>query len=274
MAGPSAAGGGAARRLLILGGTGEAAELAAVALARFGAGLDVVTSLAGRIPRPGPVAGRVRVGGFGGAEGLARYLRDEGIDLVVDATHPFAAGISAHARTACGAARVPRLTVTRPAWPRTPQDRWIEVPDMAAAAKAVGRAGRRAFLTVGAGEIAAFAGISGVWLLVRLMAEPREALPLGRRGRDYELIVGRGPFTLEGERRLLAAHRIDVLVSKASGGAATEAKIVAARQAGLPVILVRRPPPEPGERAETIPAALDWLARALERLDESGAGGT
>jgi precorrin-6A/cobalt-precorrin-6A reductase len=116
---------------------------------------------------------------------------------------------------------------------------------------------------VGLGEIAAFAGLSGVWFLVRLIAEPKEPLPLGRPGRDYEIVLGRGPFTVKAERELIARYRIDVLVSKQSGGPATEAKLIAARGAGLRVVMVRRPRSEPGERVESVSAALDWLERAL-----------
>jgi precorrin-6A/cobalt-precorrin-6A reductase len=243
-------------RLLILGGTGEGAALARAALARFGEELEVTSALAGRTERPGPIAGNIRIGGFGGAEGLARYLREHGIDRLIDATHPFAAQISRIARLSCEAAGVPRLLLLRPPWRRHPLDRWIEVDDMAAAAGIVGRIGRRAWLTVGAGELAAFAGTTGVRFLVRLVDPPRERLPL----RFYEVVVGRGPFTLTEERHRIERHAIDVLVCKASGGPATEAKLVAARELGLPVVVVRRPAPEPGEAVESVEAALDWLA--------------
>jgi precorrin-6A/cobalt-precorrin-6A reductase len=148
------------------------------------------------------------------------------------------------------------LLLLRPPWRRNPLDRWIEVDDMAAAAAVVGRIGRRAFLTVGAGEVACFAAASEVRFLVRLVDLPRGRLPL----RCYEAIIGRGPFTLAEERHRLERHAVDVVVCKASGGAATEAKIIAARELGIPVIMVRRPPPEPGEAVETVEAAVDWLA--------------
>ena len=245
-----------ANELLILGGTGEAAALARAALARFGDALNITTSLAGRTERPGPFVGRIRVGGFGGAAGLAAYLTEHGVDRLIDATHPFAARISTAARLACEQARVPRLLLLRPPWRRHPLDRWIEVDSMAAAAEIVGRSGRRAFLTVGSGEIACFAAATEVRFLVRLVDPPRRRLPLRR----YQIIVGRGPFTLAEERRRLEQHAIDVVVCKASGGAATEAKVVAARELGLPVIMVRRPALEPGDAVETVEAAVDWLA--------------
>jgi precorrin-6A/cobalt-precorrin-6A reductase len=246
-----------AKKLLILGGTAEAAALARAATARFGDDLVVTTSLAGRTQRPGPLPGQVRIGGFGGPAGLAADLTERGIERLIDATHPFATRISTEARLACEAAAVPRLMLLRTPWQRHPLDRWIEVDGMQAAAGVVARIGRRAFLTIGAGEIACFSAVTGVRFLVRLVDPPRRPLPL----RICEVIVGRGPFALVEERHLIARHAIDVLVCKASGGAATEAKLIAAREFGVPVVMVRRPPPEPGEAVETVAAALDWLAR-------------
>jgi precorrin-6A/cobalt-precorrin-6A reductase len=246
----------ASERLLILGGTAEAAELARAAVARFGDALEVTTSLAGRTERPSALAGRVRFGGFGGAAGLVAYLIENGVDRLIDATHPFAARISAAARIACEQANVPRLMLQRPPWRRHPLDRWIEVDSIATAAAIVGRTGRRAWLTVGATELAQFSTATTVDFLIRVVDSPRQPLPL----QSYEVIVGRGPFSLAEERNRIERHAIDVLVCKASGGAATEAKIIAARERGLPVIMVRRPPVEPGEIVDTVEAALAWLA--------------
>ncbi len=242
--------------LLILGGTGEAVALARAALARFGEGIGVTTALAGRTRHPGPIPGLVRIGGFGGSAGLAAYLIDERIDRLIDATHPFAAGISRAARVAAERSGVPRLALLRPPWRRQPLDRWIEVDSIEAAALLVERVGRCAWLTVGAGSTAAFARVNGVRFIVRLIEPPREALPL----RCHQIVLGRGPFSLAEERHLLTHHAIDVLVCKASGGAATEAKLIAARELGLPVLMVRRPLREPGPAVETVEAALDWLA--------------
>jgi precorrin-6A/cobalt-precorrin-6A reductase len=249
---------------LILGGTGEAAELARAATARFGDALEVTTSLAGRTERPSPVAGLMRIGGFGGPAGLAGYLTGRGIGRLIDATHPFATRISAAARLACERASVPRLVLRRPPWRRHPLDQWIEVDSVAAAAAIVDRTGRRAWLTVGASEIAAFRATTAVHYLVRLVDSPRHPLPL----RSYELIVGRGPFSVADEHSRIERHAIDVLVCKASGGRATEAKIIAARERDLPVIMVRRPPPEPGAGVDTVEKALDWLAGSY-RLPEA-----
>lgn len=265
---PQAAPGGRPR-LLILGGTAEALALAREAAARFGAGLEVITSLAGRTARPRRPAGAVRTGGFGGAQGLAAYLESEGISLVVDATHPFAAEISKSARRACDILDVPRLTLRRPPWPRRPGDRWVEVADMDAAAQRLPALGRRAFLTVGAASLEAFADMAGVWFLVRLIEPPAGPLPL----RDYELVLGRGPFAVDDERRLMRGQGIDALVSKESGGSATEPKIAAARELGIPVVMVRRPAAEPGETAADVGQALDWIAARLRAVDAGRAAG-
>ena len=248
-------------RLLILGGTGEAAALARGVLARFGDAINMTTALAGRTRYPGPIPGMVRIGGFGGAAGLADYLVAQRIERLIDATHPFASEISSAARLACDQTRVPRLLLLRPPWHRHPLDRWIEVDSLEAAAQIVGRVGRRAFLTVGASEITAFATANSVRFVVRMIDPPRERLPL----RFHEVVLGRGPFTLNEERHLLQRHAVDVLVCKASGGAATEAKLAAARDLSLPVIMVRRPPMERGLSVDTVDAALDWLAGLDER---------
>lgn len=245
-----------AQRLLILGGTAEAAALARGATVRFGDVLHVASSLAGRTERPFSLPGQIRIGGFGGPSGLATYLTEHGIDRLIDATHPFATRISAEARLACEQVGVPRLVLRRPPWRRHPLDRWIEVDSIEAAAEIVGRVGRRAWLTVGASEIAAFTAETDLRFLVRLVDPPRRPPPLG----FCEVVVARGPFTLAEERCLFERHAIEVLVSKASGGAATEAKIIAARELGLPVIMVQRPAPEPGTAVETVEAALNWIA--------------
>jgi precorrin-6A/cobalt-precorrin-6A reductase len=197
----------------------------------------------------------VRIGGFGGAGGLAAYLTERAFEHVIDATHPFAAEISRSARLACDATRVPRLILRRPPWRRDPLDRWIEVDTVSAAVAIVGRVGRRALLTVGAGSVAPFAAADAVRFVVRLVDPPRERLPL----KFHEIVLGRGPFSLAEERHLIARHAIDVLVCKASGGAATEPKLIAARELSLPVVMIRRPPQEPGLAVDTIEAALDWL---------------
>ena len=247
------------RRVLILGGTGEAVDLARRLESR--ADFDVVTSLAGRTRRPAAVPGRVRTGGFGGVEGLTTYLAAEHVDVVVDATHPYAATISNHAKLACDAAGVPRVQLQRTAWSPVDGDEWTSVPTLEAAADAV--AGTRlsadgcVFLSTGGRDVQVFSRLREVRFLVRLVDTPRTPLPLARS----ELIVARGPFTLENERALFLEQGVELLISKNSGGVATHSKLVAARELRVPVVMVDRPDPEPGARAETVEEVLRWLAR-------------
>ncbi|MFI0898296.1 cobalt-precorrin-6A reductase [Streptomyces sp. NPDC020983] len=237
-------------RVLLLGGTGEARALAD--LLAGDAGLEVTTSFAGRTPRPHLPAGRVRSGGFGGADGLAQWLREHRTGAVVDATHPFAARISAHAARAARTAGVPLLALRRPGWTAQPGDRWHWAADAAEAAALLPALGRRPFLTTGAGELAAFAALP-LRFLARTLTPPPPPLPA-----RCHLVTARGPFTLDTERALLREHRIDVLVTKDSGGPAP--KLTAAREAAVPVLLLRRPPPPPGVPTATTPAAAaHWL---------------
>lgn len=219
----------------------------------------MVSALAGRTRAPLLPAGSVRIGGFGGAAGLAAYLDDARIDLLVDATHPFATRISESAATAAARAEVPRLVLLRAPWCPRPGDRWIETPTVDAAAAALPAAARRVFLTVGARACAPFAGRDDLWFLVRLVDEPERPLPLAR----YRLICARGPFAEADERALLVRHGIDCLVTRASGGAATAAKLAAARALSLPVVMVHRPPPPPGAHASSVVAAVRWIAGRL-----------
>ncbi len=244
-------------KLLILGGTGEAAALAG--RLSDDPRLTVITSLAGRTRDPAKVAGTLRVGGFGGAAGLAAYLEQESIGILVDATHPFAARMAANAAQACAETGVPRLKLLRPAWRAGEADRWIEAPDMAAAAEAVGRTGTRVFLSVGRQDLSAFAELENIWFLVRSI-EPLEApCPLARA----QVIQGRGPFSEAAETTLLKEHRIDLLVSKNSGGTATYPKIAAARRQGLPVVMIARPTAPAGETVETVDEAVAWVGARL-----------
>jgi precorrin-6A/cobalt-precorrin-6A reductase len=242
------------RKLLILGGTTEAAELAS---ATVEAGIDVITSLAGRLAPRRTISGRIRIGGFGGVPGLLCYLEQERIDAVIDATHPFAATISAHACAACSQAGIPRLALVRPPWQPMPGDRWREVADLAEAARLLPDIARRAFLTTGPGGVEAFSAAMGVWFLVRVFAPPAAPFPLPR----HAVIVDRPPFTFASELTLFQRHRIDTLVTKQSGGP-TEAKLAAAREAGAEVIMVRRPSPPPGMIAPSVAETLDWLRQA------------
>ena len=241
-------------RVLILGGTGEARELATGLLA---GGTDVLSSLAGRVGQPRLPDGPVRAGGFGGADGLAAFLRDEGITHLIDATHPFADGITANAALAARQAGVPRLMLCRPAW--EPDPSWAMFADVRAAAEAV-RAwpGEGVFLTTGRGELSAFAGDDGHRFVVRAVDRPAGAAPPG-----MTLVLDRGPYTVGQESALLRQHRIGLLVTKNSGGAMTAAKLQAARDLGVQVFMIRRPPVPPGSTVvTTVPEALGWISWA------------
>ena len=249
----------AKKRLLILGGTGEALALARIADAKLGAHLEIITSLAGRTRTPKPPPGELRSGGFGGSDGLTAYLKEARIDFIVDATHPFAAIISANAAEAADNCGILRLALLRPLWRPVLGDRWVEVADTAAAAQAVSDHGKRVFLTLGPRAIPPFAALKDTWFLVRFVDAPEAALPLA----DYELILARGPFSEADERALLREHKIDVVVSRASGGPSTRGKLDAARALGIPIIMIRRPPPPPAPHAASPEEALAWIARAL-----------
>ncbi|MFG3661632.1 cobalt-precorrin-6A reductase [Streptomyces sp. NPDC047706] len=241
------------RHVLLLGGTTEARELAAVLATRTD--VRVTTSLAGRVSRPGAVDGAVRTGGFGGAEGLAGWLRAHEVAAVVDATHPFAAAITAHTVLAAALAGVPAVVLRRPGWRPAPGDDWHPVASLGAAAELVPRLGRRVFLTTGRLGLAAFAPLTEPHFVVRSVEPPEPPMPP-----HTELVLARGPFTVAGEAALLREHRIDVIVTKDSGGAATAAKLTAARDLGVPVVVVRRPPlPQGAAAVPDVPGVLAWL---------------
>ena len=199
-------------------------------------------------------------GGFGGAAGLARYLRDECIDRLIDATHPFAARISAHAREAADRTGVPRLAVVRAMWRREPGDRWLCVADAGAAAAALAGLPDAVFLTLGPGDLEAFAGLGDRRFVLRRIDPGPSPLPAA------DVVIARGPFNLADERRLFDGYGIGTLVTRASGGPATEAKIVASRERNMPVVMIRRPPPEPGPRVSSVEEAVEWA------LSSAGSG--
>ncbi|GAA0206973.1 cobalt-precorrin-6A reductase [Saccharothrix mutabilis subsp. mutabilis] len=238
------------RTVLVLGGTAEGRALADELVG----GLRVVSSLAGRVSAPRLPVGEVRIGGFGGVAGLVGYLRAEGVSAVVDATHPFAGGITANAAEACRVAGVPLLVLRRPGWAAGAGDDWTWVDSPADAAAAVGE--RRAFITTGRQGLAAFRG--GV---ARTVDPPEPPVP------GVTVLLDRGPYTVAGEVALMREHRIEVLVTKDSGGSMTAAKLTAARELGIPVVVVRRPPlPDGVEVVGTVAEAVEWVSRG------SGAG--
>ncbi|GGH10532.1 precorrin-6A reductase [Alsobacter metallidurans] len=240
-------------RVLILGGTTEATALARALAGRKD--LDAILSLAGRTSAPAESALPMRVGGFGGIEGLAAYLTSETIDVVLDATHPFAAQMSRHAAAACAQVGAPLLVYTRPAWEPLKDDRWTTVATMDDAVAALGPQPRTVFLTVGRLSLPAFKAAPQHTYVVRSIDEPdRSDLPP-----RHELVLARGPFDVAAETALIQRFSVDVVVTKNSGGKATAAKLEAARTLGLPVIMVDRPPPS-GPRVEhRLAAVLDWI---------------
>lgn len=227
-------------RILVLGGTTEASRLAKALATR--PDIAATLSLAGRTEAPAAQPIPTRVGGFGGAEGLAAYLRDHGIAALVDATHPFAAQISRNAAEAARAAGVPIVALVRPAWARAPGDDWREVETLEDAALAIGAAPKRVLLTTGRLGLASFAAAAQHHYVIRTI-DPPEAEVLARLP-DHVMLYDRGPFDLAAERDLMLRERIEVVVTKNSGGAATYPKIVAARELGLPVV-IQQPPARP-----------------------------
>lgn len=242
------------RCVAILGGTGEARELAAV-LAGHRA-TRVISTLAGRVRQPRLPVGEVRVGGFGGPQGLADWLAAEKVTAVVDATHPFAERISAAAAKAARYAGIPLVLLRRPGWTPGPGDDWHWADSLPEVATMLPGLGRRVFLTTGRQGLAAFAR-SDRWFLIRCVDPPGLPLPVRK-----ELILARGPYTVDGERDLMATHDIDLLVTKDSGGDLTAAKLTAARELRVPVVVVRRPTPPDVPIVATVDEALSWLGSA------------
>ena len=239
-------------RVLILGGTSEARRLAERLVGR--ADVDVVSSLAGRVISPRMPAGQVRVGGFGGAAGLASWIDAHGIRAVIDATHPFAATISWNAAAAT-ASHVPLLALRRTAWVPGEGDRWHDANSLEDAALMLPELGRRHFLTIGRQGVSSFADVVDAWFLVRSVDPPEEPTP-----QQMELLLDRGPYSLDAEIALMRGRRVGTVITKNSGGEATSAKLAGARELGLPVVMVRRPA-TPGGVPEVadVDSAVEWV---------------
>ncbi len=246
-------------RILLLGGTGEARALAA----RLHPGHDIVSSLAGRVPDPALPVGPVRIGGFGGVDGLRQWLRDNAIDAVVDATHPFAATMTAHAAQVCTELDLPHLVLSRPAWDAT--DAVRVATDIEAAEFVSAQGFSRVFLTTGRSGVKPFTD-SDAWFLIRVVTPPdAEVLP-----RNHEVLLSRGPYGYDDEYTLLRDNKIDVLVTKNSGGALTEAKLQAAHDLGVTVVMIDRPPlPARVTAVGSVDEAVAWVAR-LQQSSSSG----
>ncbi|WP_282609984.1 cobalt-precorrin-6A reductase [Pelagibius sp. Alg239-R121] len=245
------------KQVLILSGTGEAFALATLLFAD--GNYRVINSLAGRTKAPVEPPGEIHMGGFGGAEGLAKYLRSEVISAVIDATHPFAVQISRNAFQACNAAQVPYLQLHRPAWEKAEGDTWLPVANLDAAAELIARSNfRRIFLTTGRQEVKPFAELEDRWFLLRSV-DPISDLPL----KNFDTVLGRGPFYEQAETQLLNEHRIDSIVTKNSGGPATYGKIAAARKLGLPVIVIQRPAALDCNHVGRPADAVKWLKQLI-----------
>ncbi|HEY4022245.1 MAG TPA: cobalt-precorrin-6A reductase [Pseudonocardiaceae bacterium] len=250
-------------KVLILGGTAEARQLAA-ALSQSRS-IEFVSSLAGRVRDPALPVGPKRIGGFGGIEGLVRYLRTEGVDAVVDATHPFAEVMTQHAERACVRLGLPLRVLRRPGWTGD-WHRVASIADVPDRITALVPDGGCVFLTTGRGDLAVFAGDAKHRYLVRMVDPPEEALPA-----KSELVLDRGPYTVAGERELMRTHQVALLVTKDSGGELTSAKLTAAGQLGVPVLMVSRPPLPAGVASmDTVDAVLAWLAELAGAASSGG----
>ncbi len=245
--------------VLILGGTSEASEIARRLADE--SELSVISSLAGRVSQPTIPDGHVRIGGFGGVDGLISFLRNERIGAVIDATHPFAARISASAESACRQLGLPLIAFSRAPWAKQEADRWHAVCDTERAAAYVAETAGRVFLAIGRQQLEAFSACSKAWFLIRAIDPPDVSLPA-----HTKLLLERGPFHLEDELRLLRDHAIDYIVSKNSGGHATYAKIEAARLLGIPVVMVERPQKHTVPTVDTLNGILAKLSRLQFQL--------
>ncbi|MEO1107609.1 MAG: cobalt-precorrin-6A reductase [Pseudomonadota bacterium] len=241
-------------KLLLLGGTTEANALARSLAER---GTNAVYSYAGRVDNPRPQPLPVRVGGFGGVDGLAGYIRDNAITHVVDATHPFAAKMSANAIAACNAADVPLTALTRSAWSPQQGDSWQHVPDIPAAVAALDGPARRVFLAVGRMHLRDFAAQPQHHYLLRLVDEPETVL-LPNAG----IVVSRGPFTVEDDVALMKNHGTELVVSKNAGGTGARAKLDAARTLNVPVLMIDRPSLPSRQELSSVDQVLDWLTHS------------
>jgi precorrin-6A/cobalt-precorrin-6A reductase len=244
--------GSATTRALILGGTSDANRLAdAIARAR----IDAIYSYAGRTQSPVAQSQPIRIGGFGGATGLIEFIKAERITHLIDATHPFATEMSRHAVAACAALALPLIALERAPWTRVAGDRWIEVDNIDAAVAALPETPARVFLAIGRQHLAPFAAKPQHVYTLRFVDPSDGALPLP----ETEIIVSRGPFTLEGDLELLRTRNIAWVVARNSGGAGARAKIDAARALGLPVVMIARPALPERRRVETVEEVLAWL---------------
>ncbi|WP_259781343.1 cobalt-precorrin-6A reductase [Aestuariispira ectoiniformans] len=240
--------------VLLLAGTGEARRLAS-AICDTLPEVDLISSLAGVTSKPAPIAGTKREGGFGGVDGLCRFLEQESVVAVLDATHPFAEGMTRNAVEACGKTGTPLLRLERAPWTETPDDIWHHVPSLADAASHLSGFGGRALLTVGSKDLLAFRDVQGPTIIAR-MTEPPEK---GIMPQNFKILLERGPFDLPHERALMSRLKIDLLVTKNSGGDAVAAKLDAARELRIPVLIVDRSAVPATETTTSLEDTVEWV---------------
>lgn len=247
------------KAVLILGGTTEARELASNLAGSLAGRARVITSLAGVLTPSSPPPGELHVGSFGDATGLVDYIRDEGISVLVDATHPYATNITRQATVASVRAEIPKLQLIRKQWPQPAGSKWADFPDIEILAARLAGFSSRALLTIGSRGPKAFEGINGVHFVVRMIEAPKEPLNIP----SHEVVLARPPFDIAGEKALMEKYEIDTLVTKNAGGQATAAKIFAAADLGIKIACVERPMAEPGEKVETVAEAQAWVENRL-----------
>ena len=246
-------------KVLILGGTGKARELAQRVVPMFSDVAEIISSQAGVTFNPKAVPGRVVTGGCGGISGLVKFMECEGVQIIIDATHPFAKTISDSAYVACTMNGAKRLTLGQEMWGPPPGARWVEVENIKAAAEKISESAKRVFVTTGRRGLEAFSKLNDIWFLVRMIDQPITPIDLAK----HQIIIGQPPFKMKAERELLLANRIDTLVSKNSGGQATVGKITAALEAEIPIILLRQPEKLPGLWTSSVDDCLEWLAEQI-----------
>jgi precorrin-6A/cobalt-precorrin-6A reductase len=247
-------------KVLILGGTKDARVLAGLCVDTLGPNTDVITSLAGRTKSPQAIAGTVRVGGFGGADGLGSYIQDKSISVLVDATHPFANTISKSAALAARNTGTPYVMIERPRWALPTGIRVTWVSSLEAAVTALRElAAKSVFITTGINGLDVFSALEDTQFVIRQIEDHEGPPPVTHA----EIVVQKPPFDLDQERETMTAHNIDALVTKESGGGATEAKLEAASELGIPVVMIERPALPAGETVSSPQSALDWISRTL-----------
>jgi precorrin-6A/cobalt-precorrin-6A reductase len=246
-------------KVLILGGTGKARELAQRVVPMFSDVAEIISSQAGVTFNPKTIPGRLVTGGFGGISGLVEFMEREQVQIIIDATHPFAETISDSAYVACTMNGAKRLTLGREMWNLPPGARWVEVETMKAAADEISNSVKRVFITTGRRGLEAFSKLDDIWFLVRMIDKPTAPINLAK----HQIITGHPPFEIASERELLLSNSIDTLVSKNSGGSETMGKITAALEIETPIILLRQPEKLPGLWTSSVDDCLQWLAEQI-----------